>query len=57
MPKATIKGGEFSLTAVPTSNLLLSVGLGITDGKYVTISPGATERSKIGRARSHLGEL
>jgi iron complex outermembrane receptor protein len=41
MPKATIKGGEFGLTTVPIANLLLSMGLGITDGKYVTISPGA----------------
>jgi iron complex outermembrane receptor protein len=41
MPKATIKGGEFALTAVPIASLLLSAGLGITDGKYVTISPGA----------------
>ena len=41
MPKATIKGGEFALTAVPLAGLLLSAGLGITDGKYVRISPGA----------------
>jgi len=41
MPKATIKGGEFGLTVVPVSSLLLSSGLGITDGKYVRISPGA----------------
>jgi iron complex outermembrane receptor protein len=41
MPKATIRGGELGLTVVPISNLLLSTGLGITDGKYVTISPGA----------------
>ena len=41
MPKATIKGGEFSLTAVPVSSLLLSAGLGITDGRYISITPGA----------------
>jgi iron complex outermembrane receptor protein len=41
MPKATIKGGEFSLTAVPLASLLLSAGLGITNGKYVSITAGA----------------
>jgi iron complex outermembrane receptor protein len=41
MPKATVKGGEFGLTIVPLPSLLLSTGLGITDGKYVTISEGA----------------
>ena len=41
MPKATIKGGEFVLSAVPAPGLRLSTGLGITDGKYVTVSPGA----------------
>jgi iron complex outermembrane receptor protein len=41
MPKATIKGGEFALTAAPLARLKLSAGLGITDGKYVTIIPGA----------------
>lgn len=41
IPKATIKGGEFALTAVPLARLMLSAGLGITDGKYVRIIPGA----------------
>jgi iron complex outermembrane receptor protein len=41
MPKATIKGGEFSVTAVPLANLLVSAGLGLTDGKYVSINTGA----------------
>jgi iron complex outermembrane receptor protein len=41
MPKATIKGGEFTLAAVPRAGLRVLAGLGITDGKYVTLSPGA----------------
>lgn len=41
MPKATVKGGEFSLSAVPFASLLLTAGLGITDGKYVSITTGA----------------
>jgi iron complex outermembrane receptor protein len=41
MPKATIKGGEFALTVLPTAGFKLSAGLGITDGKYVSIIPGA----------------
>jgi iron complex outermembrane recepter protein len=41
MPKATIKGGELSLAAVPVEGLQLLGGLGITDGKYNTVIPGA----------------
>jgi iron complex outermembrane receptor protein len=41
MPKATIKGGELSLVALPTARLKLSAGLGIIEGKYVRIIPGA----------------
>jgi iron complex outermembrane receptor protein len=41
MPKATVKGGEFAFAAVPSAGLQLSAGLGITDGKYVEIVPGA----------------
>jgi iron complex outermembrane receptor protein len=41
MPKATIKGGEASVTALPLAGLRLSAGLGITEGRYVTVIPGA----------------
>jgi iron complex outermembrane recepter protein len=41
MPKARVTGGEFSLYVVPRANLKLSAGLGIADGKYVTVIPGA----------------
>jgi iron complex outermembrane receptor protein len=41
MPKATIKGGELALTVLPTTRLKLSAGLGITDGRYITVIPGA----------------
>jgi iron complex outermembrane receptor protein len=41
IPKARIGGGEFFLTAMPIGRLLLSAGLGITDGKYIRIVPGA----------------
>jgi len=41
MPKARITGGEFALTALPVSGLLLSAGVGIADGKYEEVLPGA----------------
>src|SRR5262249_6005292 len=41
MPKARVRGGEFALTAWPIPGLKFSAGLGITDGKYITIIPGA----------------
>jgi iron complex outermembrane receptor protein len=41
IPKARIAGGEFAFMAMPIARLLLSAGLGITDGKYITIVPGA----------------
>jgi iron complex outermembrane receptor protein len=41
MPKAAIQGGEFALEALPMANLRLGAGLGITDGRYITVIPGA----------------
>ena len=41
MPKATIRGGELALTALPIEGLTLRGGLGITDGKYNQVLPGA----------------
>src|SRR5262249_21649706 len=41
MPKAAIQGGEFWLDALPMANLRLAAGLGITDGRYITVIPGA----------------
>jgi iron complex outermembrane receptor protein len=41
MPKAAIKGGEVALTAVPVAALKVSAGLGITDGQYIRVLPGA----------------
>jgi len=41
MPKARVAGGEFSMLAVPAPGLKLSASLGITDGKYIEVLPGA----------------
>jgi len=41
MPKATIKGGEASVTALPLAGLRLSASLGITEGRYITVIHGA----------------
>ena len=46
IPKAKVSGGEFSLTITPIARLLLSAGLGITDGKYLTYVPGAPVTTK-----------
>jgi len=41
MPKATITGGEFAMTAIPLEGVKLTAGLGITDGKYKEVLTGA----------------
>jgi iron complex outermembrane receptor protein len=41
LPRARVRGGEFSLAALPVSDLELRAGLGITDGRYLEVLPGA----------------
>ena len=41
IPKARVRGAEISIEALPISQLKLSAGLGITDGKYLRVLPGA----------------
>jgi iron complex outermembrane receptor protein len=40
IPRSRVIGGEFSAAAIPLSGLQLSAGLGLTDGKYVTVPYG-----------------
>ncbi|MDY0749021.1 TonB-dependent receptor [Paucibacter sp. R3-3] len=41
IPKARVQGGEFSVELLPFTRLRLMAGLGITDGKYLQVLPGA----------------
>jgi iron complex outermembrane receptor protein len=41
MPKASIRGGEASVVVLPLEGLTIFGGLGITDGKYIRVLPGA----------------
>jgi iron complex outermembrane receptor protein len=41
MPRSRVTGGEFFFAAVPWSHPQISGSLGITDGKYLTVIPGA----------------
>lgn len=41
IPSADIRGGEAELTVIPVERLKLIAGLGITDGKYLELLPGA----------------
>ena len=41
MPRASIRGGELTLQAIPMSGLRLLTGLGVTDGRYEEILAGA----------------
>lgn len=41
IPKARVRGAEVSIEALPIAQLKLSAGLGITDGRYLRVLPGA----------------
>jgi len=41
VPKASVTGGELVLAAAPLPDLRLSAGVGVTDGKYLEVIPGA----------------
>jgi iron complex outermembrane receptor protein len=41
LPRARVRGGEFSLAALPLNGLELQAGLGITDARYLQVLPGA----------------
>jgi len=41
MPRSRVAGGEFFVAAIPVPHLQLSSSLGITDGRYLTVIPGA----------------
>lgn len=41
IPSADISGGELEVAAIPVEGLHLSANLGIADGRYITLLPGA----------------
>jgi iron complex outermembrane receptor protein len=41
LPRARVRGGEFSLAALPVPGLELQAGLGIADARYLEVLPGA----------------
>lgn len=41
IPSAAIKGGELEIAAIPIHGLSLSANLGVADGRYLSVLPGA----------------